>query len=90
MFVFFQASLRQMNQTRFYIVENKNRAVQVNLLIVGLPPLLTKEEYVQLIQEHLTVKSESEPVQTSPELNLLKYFLKSEFSLHFLSAASSY
>ncbi|XP_071362748.1 diacylglycerol kinase theta [Trachinotus anak] len=50
-------SLRQMNQTRFYIVENRNRAVQVNLLIGGLPPLLTKEEYAQLIQEHLTIKS---------------------------------
>lgn len=55
-----------MNQTRFYIVENKNRAVQVSLLIVGLPPLLAKEEYNQLIQEHLTVKSESE--QTSDAL----------------------
>uniref|UniRef100_A0A8C4HJS8 Diacylglycerol kinase n=1 Tax=Dicentrarchus labrax TaxID=13489 RepID=A0A8C4HJS8_DICLA len=51
------ASLRQMNQTRFYIVENRNRAVQVSLLIGGLPPLLTKEEYGQLIQEHLTIKS---------------------------------
>ncbi|XP_018517555.1 diacylglycerol kinase theta isoform X1 [Lates calcarifer] len=50
-------SLRQMNQTRFYVVENRNRAVQVNLLIGGLPPLLTKEEYAQLIQEHLTIKS---------------------------------
>ncbi|XP_035525318.1 diacylglycerol kinase theta-like [Morone saxatilis] len=52
-----KASLRQMNQTRFYIVENRNRAVQVSLLIGGLPPLLTKEEYGQLIQEHLTIKS---------------------------------
>ncbi|GLD67014.1 diacylglycerol kinase theta-like protein [Lates japonicus] len=50
-------SLRQMNQTRFYVVENRNRAVQVNLLIGGLPPLLAKEEYAQLIQEHLTIKS---------------------------------
>ncbi|TKS65038.1 Diacylglycerol kinase theta [Collichthys lucidus] len=52
-----KASLRQMNQTRFYIVENKKPEVEVNLLIGGLPPLLTKEEYVQLIQEHLTAKS---------------------------------
>ncbi|XP_027136386.1 diacylglycerol kinase theta isoform X5 [Larimichthys crocea] len=52
-----KASLRQMNQTRFYIVENKKPEVQVNLLIGGLPPLLTKEEYGQLIQEHLTAKS---------------------------------
>uniref|UniRef100_UPI0037E9495F diacylglycerol kinase theta n=1 Tax=Semicossyphus pulcher TaxID=241346 RepID=UPI0037E9495F len=50
-------SLRQMNQTRFYIVENMNRAVQVGLLIGGFPPLLNKEEYVQLIQEHLTIKT---------------------------------
>ncbi|KAM4555285.1 diacylglycerol kinase theta isoform 1-T1 [Odontesthes bonariensis] len=52
-----KVSLRQMNQTRFYVVENRNRAVQVSLLIGGLPPLLTKEEYVQLIQEHLAIKS---------------------------------
>nr|XP_020449758.1 diacylglycerol kinase theta [Monopterus albus] len=52
-----KVSLRQMNQTRFYIVENRNRAVQVDLLIVGLPPLLSKEEYVQLVQEHLAIKS---------------------------------
>uniref|UniRef100_A0A4W6CPJ8 Diacylglycerol kinase n=1 Tax=Lates calcarifer TaxID=8187 RepID=A0A4W6CPJ8_LATCA len=60
-----QLSLRQMNQTRFYVVENRNRAVQVNLLIGGLPPLLTKEEYAQLIQEHLTIKSESDCVMRS-------------------------
>uniref|UniRef100_A0AAX7TZH0 Diacylglycerol kinase n=1 Tax=Astatotilapia calliptera TaxID=8154 RepID=A0AAX7TZH0_ASTCA len=40
-------SLRQMNQTRFYIVENKNRAVRVELLIGGLPPLLTTEKYTR-------------------------------------------
>lgn len=50
-------SLRQMNQTRFYAVENRNRAAQVSLLIGGLPPLLTKEEYVTMIQEHLKIKS---------------------------------
>lgn len=48
-----------MNQTRFYIMENRNRAVQVNLLIGGLPPLLNKEDYEQLIEKHLTSKSES-------------------------------
>lgn len=48
-----------MNQTRFYVVENRNRTVQVSLLIGGLPPLLTKEEYVQLMQEHLAIKGES-------------------------------
>ncbi|XP_056238711.1 diacylglycerol kinase theta isoform X1 [Seriola aureovittata] len=50
-------SLRQMNQTRFYVVENRKWAVQVSLLIGGLPPLLTREEYAHLIQEHLTIKS---------------------------------
>uniref|UniRef100_A0A3Q3MTR5 Diacylglycerol kinase n=1 Tax=Labrus bergylta TaxID=56723 RepID=A0A3Q3MTR5_9LABR len=44
--LFPQMSVRQMNQTRFYIVENINRAVQVSLLIGGLPSLLAKEEYV--------------------------------------------
>ncbi|XP_033489458.1 diacylglycerol kinase theta [Epinephelus lanceolatus] len=52
-----KVSLRQMNQTRFYVVESRNRAVQVNLLIGGLPALLNKEEYAKLIQEHLTIKS---------------------------------
>ncbi|XP_008284327.1 diacylglycerol kinase theta [Stegastes partitus] len=52
-----KVSLRQMNQTRFYAVQNQNRTVQVNLLIGGLPPLLAKEEYVQLIQENLDIKS---------------------------------
>uniref|UniRef100_A0A3Q1AYH9 Diacylglycerol kinase n=1 Tax=Amphiprion ocellaris TaxID=80972 RepID=A0A3Q1AYH9_AMPOC len=52
-------SLRQMNQTRFYVVQNRNRTVQVGLLVGGLPPLLAKEEYVQLIQENLDIKSQS-------------------------------
>lgn len=66
-----QVSLRQMNQTRFYIVENRNQALQVRLLIGGLPPLLTKEGYVQLIEEHLTIKSESQ--LTSPQTTLPKH-----------------
>ncbi|KAM3866733.1 diacylglycerol kinase theta [Diretmus argenteus] len=52
-----KVSLRQMNQTRFYIMENRTRVIQVSLLIGGLPPLLPREEYTQLIQEHLTIKS---------------------------------
>lgn len=59
MCLLFQLSLRQMNQTRFYVVENKNRAVQVDLLILGLPPLLAKEEQTRLLQEQLEIKSES-------------------------------
>uniref|UniRef100_A0A8C7P159 Diacylglycerol kinase n=1 Tax=Oncorhynchus mykiss TaxID=8022 RepID=A0A8C7P159_ONCMY len=50
-------SLRQMNQTRFYIVESRNRIVQVNLLLEGLPVQLSKEEYADLLQEHLAIKS---------------------------------
>ncbi|XP_078116113.1 diacylglycerol kinase theta [Sander vitreus] len=50
-------SLRLMNQTRFYAVENRKQAVQVCLLIGGLAPLLTREEYAQLLQEHLAIKS---------------------------------
>ncbi|CAN9514629.1 unnamed protein product [Ophioblennius macclurei] len=52
-----KVSLRQMNQTRFYVVEDKKSPVQVSLLIGGMPPLLTKDEYVQMIQEHLTIKT---------------------------------
>lgn len=58
---FRQVSLRQMNQTRFYLVEDRKSAVQVSLLIGGLTPQLNRDEYVQLIQEQLTIKSESEP-----------------------------
>lgn len=74
-----QVSLRQMNQTRFYIVENRNQALQVRLLIGGLPPLLTKEGYVQLIEEHLTIKSESQ--LTSPQTTLPKHSLLNTQSL---------
>eukprot|EP00063_Salmo_salar_P092835 XP_014067670.1 PREDICTED: diacylglycerol kinase theta-like isoform X2 [Salmo salar] len=50
-------SLRQMNQTRFYIVESRKQVVQVNLLLEGLPVQLSKEEYTDLLQEHLAIKS---------------------------------
>uniref|UniRef100_A0A673JDG6 Diacylglycerol kinase n=1 Tax=Sinocyclocheilus rhinocerous TaxID=307959 RepID=A0A673JDG6_9TELE len=55
----FQTSLRQMNQTRFYIEESRNRVAQVNLLLGGFPTQLEKEEYTHLLSEHLSVKSES-------------------------------
>uniref|UniRef100_A0A8C1JA11 Diacylglycerol kinase n=1 Tax=Cyprinus carpio TaxID=7962 RepID=A0A8C1JA11_CYPCA len=57
--VTFQTSLRQMNQTRFYIEESRNRVAQVNLLLGGFPTQLEKEEYTHLLSEHLSVKSES-------------------------------
>lgn len=59
MLLLLQLSLRQMNQTRFYVVQNQNPVVQVSLLISGLPPLLTKEEYCGLLEEHLDFKGES-------------------------------
>uniref|UniRef100_A0A3Q3VV02 Diacylglycerol kinase n=1 Tax=Mola mola TaxID=94237 RepID=A0A3Q3VV02_MOLML len=52
-----KVSLRQMNRTRFYVVENRNRVVRVNLLIGGLPPQLTKDQYIQLLKEHLAIKT---------------------------------
>nr|XP_061832824.1 diacylglycerol kinase theta-like [Nerophis lumbriciformis] len=52
-----KVSLRQMNQTRFCAVERRNHPVQVSLLIGGLPPELSREEYWQLIQDYLTAKS---------------------------------
>lgn len=55
----FQTSLRQMNQTRFYIEESRNRVAQVNLLLGGFPTQLDREEYTHLLSEHLAVKSES-------------------------------
>ncbi|XP_043915042.1 diacylglycerol kinase theta [Protopterus annectens] len=51
-----KTSIRQMNQTRFYIVENKNSVVQVNMLINGLPVHLNKEEYYDLLVQHLYIK----------------------------------
>ncbi|XP_031442985.1 diacylglycerol kinase theta isoform X2 [Clupea harengus] len=51
-----KVSLRQMNQTRFYIVENRNRVVQVNLLLGGLPVQLSKAEYAGLLKTHLEIK----------------------------------
>uniref|UniRef100_A0A8C7DA26 Diacylglycerol kinase n=1 Tax=Oncorhynchus kisutch TaxID=8019 RepID=A0A8C7DA26_ONCKI len=52
-----QFTSRQMNQTRFYIVESRKQVVQVNLLLEGLPVQLSKEEYTNLLQEHLAIKS---------------------------------
>ncbi|XP_052005852.1 diacylglycerol kinase theta-like [Xyrauchen texanus] len=52
-----KTSLRQMNQTRFYIEESRNRVVQVNLMLGGLPTQLSKEEYTHLLSENLAIKS---------------------------------
>uniref|UniRef100_A0AAY4DVJ0 Diacylglycerol kinase n=1 Tax=Denticeps clupeoides TaxID=299321 RepID=A0AAY4DVJ0_9TELE len=50
-------SLRQMNQTRFYLVESRNQVVQVNLLLGGLPTLLSQQEYADLLYQHLEIKT---------------------------------
>ncbi|XP_026882863.2 diacylglycerol kinase theta [Electrophorus electricus] len=50
-------SLRQMSQTRFYLLASRNRVVQVELLLCGLPPQLCAEEYSSLLQQHLAMKS---------------------------------
>ncbi|KTG31622.1 hypothetical protein cypCar_00008916, partial [Cyprinus carpio] len=52
-----KTSLRQMNQTRFFIEESRNRVAQVNLLLGGFPTQLDREEYTHLLSEHLAVKS---------------------------------
>ncbi|MGH0145088.1 UNVERIFIED_CONTAM: hypothetical protein FKN15_006505 [Acipenser sinensis] len=64
-------SIRQMNQTRFYIVENRNSMVQVNLLVSGLPVQLNEKEYTELLQEHLAIKIQRQ-VLTNQELLLEK------------------
>lgn len=71
-----------MNQTRFYVVENRKREVRVRLLVGGLPPLLSTEQYVQLLQEHLAVKSKSELMSPesgppAPYLNPSAYLCRS-------------
>lgn len=52
-----KVSLRQMHQTRFYVVENRRSEVSVELLIGGLPPLLDIQEYSQILNQHIAIKS---------------------------------
>lgn len=61
-FIFFltQTSLRQMNQTRFYIVENNISTVRVHLFVGGLPLHLTPEEYTKILKDELAIKSTSD------------------------------
>uniref|UniRef100_A0A8C5RBY9 Diacylglycerol kinase n=1 Tax=Laticauda laticaudata TaxID=8630 RepID=A0A8C5RBY9_LATLA len=55
-----QTSLRQMNQTRFYIVENNISTVRVHLFVGGLPLHLTTEEYIKILKDELAIKSMSD------------------------------
>uniref|UniRef100_A0A8C9LC01 Diacylglycerol kinase n=1 Tax=Pavo cristatus TaxID=9049 RepID=A0A8C9LC01_PAVCR len=50
-------SIRQMNQTRFYIVENSKSTIQVNMFIGGLPPQLSPEEYMNILKDELAIKT---------------------------------
>ncbi|ETE73322.1 Diacylglycerol kinase theta, partial [Ophiophagus hannah] len=52
-----KTSLRQMNQTRFYIVENNISTVRVHLFVGGLPFHLTTEEYTKILKDELAIKS---------------------------------
>ncbi|XP_020662730.3 diacylglycerol kinase theta isoform X1 [Pogona vitticeps] len=52
-----KTSLRQMNQTRFYIVEKKISVVQVHLFVGGLPPHLSIGEYTNILKDELTIKT---------------------------------
>uniref|UniRef100_A0A669QEN7 Diacylglycerol kinase n=1 Tax=Phasianus colchicus TaxID=9054 RepID=A0A669QEN7_PHACC len=52
-----KVSVRQMNQTRFYIVENSKSTVQVNIFVGGLPPQLSPEEYMNILKDELAIKT---------------------------------
>ncbi|XP_019410758.1 PREDICTED: diacylglycerol kinase theta [Crocodylus porosus] len=51
-----KTSIRQMNQTRFYIVQNNKSVVRVNLFVGGLPPQLSAEDYTNILKEELAIK----------------------------------
>ncbi|XP_034996340.2 diacylglycerol kinase theta [Zootoca vivipara] len=52
-----KTSLRQMNQTRFYIVENNIQATRVHLFVGGLPPHLSTDEYTNILRDELSLKT---------------------------------
>ncbi|XP_056658253.1 diacylglycerol kinase theta [Monodelphis domestica] len=52
-----KTSIRQMNQTRFYVVENGDATTQVNLFVGGLPTQLSAEEYTHILKEDLAIKT---------------------------------
>ncbi|XP_007056908.3 LOW QUALITY PROTEIN: diacylglycerol kinase theta [Chelonia mydas] len=52
-----KTSIRQMTQTRFYIVENSKSVVRVNLFVGGLPPQLSAEEYTNILKDDLAIKT---------------------------------
>ncbi|XP_044623967.2 diacylglycerol kinase theta isoform X3 [Equus asinus] len=52
-----QTSLRQMSQTRFYVVEGRALAPHVSLFVGGLPPGLSPQEYSSLLDEAVATKA---------------------------------
>ncbi|KAH0628448.1 hypothetical protein JD844_009629 [Phrynosoma platyrhinos] len=52
-----KTSLRQMNQTRFYIVEKNVSSVLIHLFIGGLPFHLSNEEYINILRDELAIKT---------------------------------
>ncbi|XP_056374232.1 diacylglycerol kinase theta isoform X2 [Hyla sarda] len=51
-----KTSIRQMNQTRFYLEENTKHVIKVDLLLSGLPVLLSNEEYNNILKDSLEIK----------------------------------
>lgn len=51
-----KTSIRQMNQTRFYLEENTKPDIKVELLLSGLPLLLSNEEYNNILKDSLEIK----------------------------------
>ncbi|KAM7159408.1 diacylglycerol kinase theta isoform 1-T1 [Molossus nigricans] len=52
-----QTSLRQMNQTRFYVAERRAVVPRVSLFVGGLPPGLSPQEYGSLLDEAVATKA---------------------------------
>lgn len=56
-FLFFlQTSVRQVNQTRFYVAETRAVAPRVSLFVGGLPPGLSSQDYSNLLHEAMATK----------------------------------
>ncbi|KAM4809023.1 diacylglycerol kinase theta [Rhinophrynus dorsalis] len=51
-----KTSLRQMNQTRFYIEEYQKPDIKITILLGGLPPMLSCEEYTNMLKDNLDIK----------------------------------
>ncbi|XP_073898881.1 diacylglycerol kinase theta isoform X2 [Castor canadensis] len=51
-----QTSVRQVSQTRFYVTESRTVAPHISLLVGGLPPGLSPQEYRNLLHEAMAIK----------------------------------